>query len=68
MPIPCQAINHFIEGVETIGGKEDFLNNQLERPAGYIPDEIVRSLWKHKANINEWALASDYHFKEPIFR
>jgi hypothetical protein len=53
MPIPCQAINHFIEGVETIGGKMDFLNNQLELPAGYTPDEIVRSLWKHKANIND---------------
>jgi hypothetical protein len=53
MPIPCQAISHLIEGVETTGGKMVFLNNQQERPAGIIPDEIVRSLWKHKANINE---------------
>jgi hypothetical protein len=44
MPIPCQAINHFIEGVETTGGKKGSLNNQQERPAGYTPDEIVRSL------------------------
>ena len=44
MPIPCQAISHLIEGVETTGGKMVFLNNQQERPAGIIPDEIVRSL------------------------
>jgi hypothetical protein len=26
------------------------LNNQLERPTGILPDDIVRTLWKHKDN------------------
>ena len=29
MLIPCQAINHFIEGVETTGEKMGSLNNQI---------------------------------------
>jgi hypothetical protein len=33
MAIPSQAINHFMEGVETTGDKLVCLNNQLERPA-----------------------------------
>jgi hypothetical protein len=31
--IPSQAKSHLLEGVETTGGKKDFLNNQNQRPA-----------------------------------
>jgi hypothetical protein len=29
MGIPSQAKSHLLEGVETTGGKKDYLNNQI---------------------------------------
>jgi len=36
MGIPSQAKSHLFEGVETTGGKTDYLNNQPERPAHHV--------------------------------